>query len=51
MVSSRQNMDVCGYWSGCAVTVFYALYRFCTSELLATSTVLAIFFDTVVPPV
>jgi hypothetical protein len=24
------------YWSGCAVTICYAVYHFCTSQLLST---------------
>jgi hypothetical protein len=30
------------YWSGCAVTICYAVYHFCTSQLLSTSVVLFI---------
>jgi hypothetical protein len=40
LAGSKQNWDVSGYWSGCAVTMFYAVYHFCSSQLLSTCVVL-----------
>jgi len=40
LAGGRQGWDVSGYGSGCVVTVFYAVYHFCTSQLLSISVVL-----------
>ena len=42
LAGDRQNWDGSGYWSECVVTIFYAVYHFCTSQLLSTSAVLYI---------